>query len=70
MKECLVESGVMPLMIDFSVLADQPFNPDISARDVARAKEVDFAELPSCHTGDAARAVALEVTTKGLIVLH
>jgi len=66
-KECLVESGVTPLMIDFGVLADPPFNPDISARDVARAGGADLAELSSCHTGGDARAVALEVMTKGLI---
>jgi uncharacterized protein (UPF0261 family) len=66
-KECLVEAGVTPLMIDFGVLADPPFKPDISASDVARAGGADLAELRSGRTGGDARALALDAMTKGLI---
>jgi uncharacterized protein (UPF0261 family) len=66
-KERLVEAGVTPLMIDFGVLTDPPFKPDISAGDVARAGGADLAVLRSGRTGDDARAVALEAMTKGLI---
>ena len=66
-KEVLVEAGVTPLLVDFGVLADPPFEPDISASEVAKAGGANLSDMRSDHAGGDARAVALETMTKGTI---
>jgi len=66
-KECLIEAGVTPLMIDFGVLTDPPFKPDISASEVAKAGGAILADLRFSQTDRDARALALDAMTKGLI---
>ena len=66
-KEILVEAGVTPLLLDFGVLDDPPFKPDISASEVAKAGGAELSDLRVGPAEGDARAIALETMTKGLI---
>jgi uncharacterized protein (UPF0261 family) len=65
--DCLLESGVTPLMIDFGVLESPPFKPDIGAEEVARAGGADLQSLRESSKGEEARADALDTMACGLI---
>ncbi len=64
---CLRDAGVLPLMVDFGVLADPAFPPDISPAEVAAAGGTDLHELRFAQEGSEMRARALATMTAGLI---
>lgn len=66
-KECLIEAGVTPLMVDFGVLGEPPFEPDISASEVAEAGGATLSGLRLARLEKDARAAALDTMTSGLI---
>ena len=66
-RECLIEASVTPLMVDFGVLGDPPFEPDISASEVAGAGGGDLLDLRLARGAKDARAAALATMTNGLI---
>jgi uncharacterized protein (UPF0261 family) len=68
-RECLLEAGVTPLVIDFGVLADPSIKPDISASEVAEAGGKQLKDLRSAREGTNTRASSLAVMTAGLIVI-
>ena len=63
-KECLVEAGTTPFVIDFGVLADPLFEPDITANQVAEAAGASLTELRASSRKDGSRAIALEIMTR------
>jgi uncharacterized protein (UPF0261 family) len=65
--ECLREAGVLPLMVDFGVLADPAFKPDIGAQQVAEAGGTDLSALRFAQEGTETRARALTIMTEGLV---
>ena len=65
--ECLREAGVQPLMVDFGILADPAFKPDISAQEVAAADGTDLTALRFAQEGSETRARALATMTEGLV---
>jgi uncharacterized protein (UPF0261 family) len=65
-KDCIVEAGVTPLVIDFGVLENPIFDPDISADQVAQAGGKALVDLRFDHEGSDTRAVALETMISGL----
>lgn len=68
-KECLIEAGVTPLMVDTGVLSEPPFKPDISAHEVAAAAGAKLESLRFGREGSDTRAVAIAMMTKGLSVI-
>ena len=44
-KACLQTSGVTPVVIDFGVLGEPPFTPDLAADEVARAGGASLKDL-------------------------
>ncbi len=65
-KNCLEEAGVLPLMVDFGVLGDPPFEPGIGAKEVALAGGTELASLREDSKKEEARAKALDKMTTGL----
>jgi uncharacterized protein (UPF0261 family) len=63
----VLERGVTPLVIDFGVLSEPAFDPDITADEVARAGGKSLSELRFTREGSDTRAIALETMTRGLI---
>jgi uncharacterized protein (UPF0261 family) len=63
----LLEHGITPLVIDFGVLGEPAFKPDIAADEVARAGGKPLAELRFTREGSDTRVVALETMSRGLI---
>ena len=70
-KNCIIEAGQSPLVIDFGVLGDPPFQPDISAEEVAHTGGKVLADLRFDHEGSETRAVAMDTMISGLkIIVH
>lgn len=65
-KDCIVELGLTPFIVDFGILGTPVFEPDISAEEVAEAGGRKLAELRFDHEGSETRAVALNVMVNGL----
>jgi uncharacterized protein (UPF0261 family) len=65
-KECLLEAGASPVVVDFGVLADPPFPPDIPAGAVAEAGGGSLDRLRFSREGSDTRAVALKTMAAGL----
>jgi uncharacterized protein (UPF0261 family) len=65
-RDCLIEAGVTPLVVDTGVLGDPPFQPDISAREVAKAAGTELESLRFGREGSDTRAVAIAAMTQGL----
>jgi uncharacterized protein (UPF0261 family) len=63
----LLEHGITPLVIDFGILGEPPFKPDIAADEVARAGGRPLPDLRFTREGSDTRVVALETMTRGLI---
>jgi uncharacterized protein (UPF0261 family) len=68
-KECLIEAGVTPLIVDTGVLGEPPFKPDISAHEVAAAAGTRLENLRFGREGSDTRAVAIATMTSGLSVI-
>lgn len=68
-KERLVEFGVTPLVIDFGVLGDPTFAPDITSAEIASAAGTDISQLRFAREGTDTRTVALATMQKGLVVV-
>jgi uncharacterized protein (UPF0261 family) len=66
-RTLLVEHAITPLVIDFGIIGEPPFKPDISAAEVARAGGATLADLRFTREGSDTRVVALETMTRGLI---
>lgn len=66
-RNILVEEGSNVIMVDFGILGDPPFKPDISAREVAEAAGEKIENLRFSREGTDTRAYALSVMQKGLI---
>jgi uncharacterized protein (UPF0261 family) len=65
--DCLHEAGVESIMVDFGVLIDPEFQPDIGAQEVARQGGEELRDLRSSTERSDTRANALATMTKGLI---
>jgi uncharacterized protein (UPF0261 family) len=65
--DCLHDAGVESIMIDFGVLSDPEFKPDISAQDVAHQGGAELSSLRFSREGSDTRAIALATMTKGLV---
>jgi uncharacterized protein (UPF0261 family) len=65
-KNCIIEAGQSPFVIDFGVLGDPSFEPDITAEEVARTGGKLLADLRFDHEGSETRAVALDTMISGL----
>lgn len=63
----LLERGVTPLVVDFGILGEPAFKPDIPAEEVARAGGKPLSELRFTREGSDTRVVALETMARGLI---
>lgn len=68
-RNCLIEAGVTPFVVDTGVLGDPPFRPDISAREVAEASGARLESLRFGREGSDTRAVAIAKMTQGLSVI-
>ena len=64
-RERLERAGLRTLVVDFGVLGDPPFRPDVSAAEVARAGGAELAELRFSREGSDTRAVALAAMERG-----
>lgn len=70
-KSRLQEFGVDVIMIDFGVLCDPPFKPEIPASEVALAGGVNLNDLRFAREGSDTRANALATMQKGVsVILH
>lgn len=69
MRDLLRRAGVEPLVADIGVLGDPPFEPDVSAAEVARLGGAELAELRFEREGSDTRAVALATMARGAAVL-
>lgn len=65
--DCLHDAGVESIMIDFGVLTDPDFNPDIRAQEVARLGGARLDDLRFSREDSDTRAIALATMTIGLI---
>jgi uncharacterized protein (UPF0261 family) len=68
-KACLQTSGVTPVVIDFGVLGEPPFTPDLAADEVARAGGASLKDLRFAREGSDTRAVALATMERGVSVI-
>ncbi|HEY0791094.1 MAG TPA: Tm-1-like ATP-binding domain-containing protein [Chthoniobacterales bacterium] len=66
-RTLLARHAVSPLVIDFGILGEPAFPPDISAVEVARAGGATLEALRFTREGSDTRVVALETMTAGLI---
>jgi uncharacterized protein (UPF0261 family) len=66
LRQCLLEQGVRPLMIDVGVLKDPTETPDIPAAAVAREAGTELADIRFGVEGSDTRAVALHAMARGL----
>lgn len=66
-RECLIEAGVTPVVIDFGVLGASYFEPDYSASLVAQAAGSSLEQLRFSREGTDTRAVALDTMSRGII---
>ena len=69
MKECLVEAGVTPIVIDFGILEDPKVKADFSSSDVAAEGGTDLRSLRFSREGTDTRAAALAAMEKGIRVI-
>jgi uncharacterized protein (UPF0261 family) len=65
----LYAAGVRPLVVDFGVLGEPSFAPDVTAAEVARAAGAELAELRFSREGSDTRAVALATMERGASTL-
>jgi uncharacterized protein (UPF0261 family) len=68
-KNCIIEAGQTPLVIDFGVIGEPPFRPDITAADVAKTGGKLLADLRFDHEGSETRAVAMDTMISGLKII-
>lgn len=68
-KGCLLASDVIPLVVDFGVLGEPAFMPDVTAEEVARAARARLTDLRFTREGSDTRAVALASMERGLIAI-
>lgn len=66
LRDCLIEAGATPFVIDFGVLDAPPFEPDISAFEVATQGGSNLEALRFSKEGTDTRAVALATMEKGI----
>jgi uncharacterized protein (UPF0261 family) len=65
LKQQLAQHGVTPLVLDFGVMGDPPFAPDIGAAEVAAAAGADLAALRAAND----RGAALAALGRGAAIL-
>ena len=63
----LLEHGIDPLVVDFGVLGEPAFKPDVPAEEVARAGGRALSDLRFTREGSDTRVIAMETMAKGLI---
>jgi uncharacterized protein (UPF0261 family) len=64
-RDLIRERGLETIVVDFGVLEDPPFSPDVSSDEVARAGGSSIAELRASKD----KARAMQVMTRGLAVV-
>ncbi|MGH3033688.1 MAG: Tm-1-like ATP-binding domain-containing protein [Gaiellaceae bacterium] len=64
-RDRLATSGIRPYVVDFGVLGEPGFAPDVSAAEVARAGGAPLEELRFSREGSDTRAVALATMERG-----
>ena len=64
-RDRLREAGIEPLLVDFGVLGEPPFTPDVSAREIARLGGAELEALRFEREGSETRAQALAVMGRG-----
>ncbi|MDQ4081463.1 MAG: Tm-1-like ATP-binding domain-containing protein, partial [Actinomycetota bacterium] len=64
-RERLERAGLRTLVVDFGVLGEPPFTPDVGAAEVARAGGTELEDLRFSREGSDTRAVALDVMERG-----
>lgn len=62
----LLEAGVEVILVDFGILSDPPFEPDITAQAVAQAGGANLRDLRFSREGSDTRAVALATMESGV----
>lgn len=66
-KSRLLEIGVDVLVVDFGILGNPPFKPDVTAEDVARAGGANLLDLRFGREGSDTRALALAIMERGVV---
>lgn len=66
LKHCLIQQGVAPFVVDFGVLGQPAFEPDIAAEKVANEGGRDLETIRFGVEGSDTRAVALDTMARGL----
>lgn len=69
MRDRLAEAGVETVVVDVGVLGEPPFEPDVSAAEVARLGGTELQELRFAREGSDTRAVALATMARGAAVV-
>lgn len=68
-RDLLAAAGVHPLVVDFGVVGEPSFPPDVSAAEVARAGGAELEELRSPREGTDTRAAAMAAMERGVAAL-
>ena len=68
-RDRLREAGVEPLVVDVGVLGEPPFQPNVSASEIAALSGHELRELRFAREGSDTRAVALEAMARGAEIL-
>jgi uncharacterized protein (UPF0261 family) len=64
-RDCLVAAGVRPYVVDFGILGEPQFTPDVSAAEVATAAGSSVAQLRATRNEPGARGRAIDVMAAG-----